>query len=137
VSDPRDCFGSPWLALAAILSYSNIIYILSAIGLSPVGSTHLHTNNTQNNTNNNRTTQITNNVEECRPYPVFASFYPGICLTTEEKTRKNHSQGKRIFSQVNKNLSQSTVCILPRHPHITKPTQTHTLRVRPNFTCPI
>jgi hypothetical protein len=56
--------------------------------LSPGGSTHLHTNNTQNNTNNNRTTQITNNVEECGPCPVFASFYPGICLTTEEKARK-------------------------------------------------
>jgi hypothetical protein len=37
----------------------NIIYLLTAIGLSPGGSTHLHTNNTQNNTNKNRTTQIT------------------------------------------------------------------------------
>jgi hypothetical protein len=101
-----------------------IIYLLTAIGLSPDGSTHLHTNNTQNNTNNN---QITNNVEECGPCPIFASFYPGICLTTEEKARKNHSPGKRNFSQVNKNLSQNTVYILPRHPHITKPTQTHTL----------
>jgi len=36
---------------------------LTAIGLSPGGSTHLHTNNTQNNTNNNQTTQITTNVE--------------------------------------------------------------------------
>jgi hypothetical protein len=89
--------------------------------LSPGGSTHLHTKNTHNNTNNNRTTQITNNVEECGPCPVFARFYPGICLTTEEKARKNHSQGKR-------NLSQSTVYILPRHPHITKPTQSHPLQ---------
>ena len=40
-----------------------MIYLLTAIGLSPGGSTHLHTNNTQNNTNNNRTTQITNNVK--------------------------------------------------------------------------
>jgi hypothetical protein len=94
--------------------------------LSPGGSTHLHTNNTQNNTNNNRTTQITNNVEECGPCPVFARFYSGICLTTEEKARKNHSQGKTNLSQVDKNLSQSTVYILPRHPHITKPTHTHT-----------
>jgi hypothetical protein len=30
-----------------------IIYLLTAIGLSPGGITHLHTNNTQNNTNNN------------------------------------------------------------------------------------
>jgi hypothetical protein len=45
--------------------------------------------------------------EECGPCPVFASFYPEICLTTEEKARKNHSQGKRNFSQVNKNLNQN------------------------------
>jgi hypothetical protein len=102
--------------------------LLTAIGLIPGGSTHLHTNNTQNNTNNIRTTQITNNVEECGPCPVFASFYPGICLTTEEKALTVLSQGKTNLSQVNKNLSQSTVYILPRHPHITKPTQTHTLQ---------
>jgi hypothetical protein len=105
-----------------------IIYLLTAFGLSPGGSIHLHTNNTRNNTNNNRTTQITNNVEECGPCPIFASFYPGILLTAEEKVRKNHSQGKRNFSQINKNPTQSTVYILPRHPHITNPTQTHTLQ---------
>jgi len=40
---------------------------------------------------------------------------------TEEKARKILSQGK-------KNLSQSTVHTLPKHPHITKHTQTHTLQ---------
>jgi len=34
----------------------DMIYLLTAVGLSPGGSTHLHTNNTWNNTNNNRTT---------------------------------------------------------------------------------
>jgi hypothetical protein len=34
---------------------TGMIYLLPAIGLSPGGSTHLHTNNTQNNTNNNYT----------------------------------------------------------------------------------
>jgi len=38
----------------------DMIHLLTAIGLSPGGSTHLHKNNTYNNTNNNRTTQITN-----------------------------------------------------------------------------
>ena len=51
--------------------------------------------------------------------PFLCEFYPGICLITEEKARKNLSQGK-------KNLSQSTVYILPKHPHITKLTHTHT-----------
>ena len=58
-----------------------------------------------------------------------------FALTTEEKARKNLSQGKKNLSQVKKNLSQSTVYILPKTPtyykaltntHITKPTHVHT-----------
>ena len=86
--------------------------LLTAVGLSPGGSTHLHTNNTQNNTNNNRTTQITTNVEECGPCPVFASFTLAFCLTTEEKARKNLSQGKKNLSQVKKK-TQSEYSIHP------------------------
>jgi hypothetical protein len=50
--------------------------------------------------------------------------FPGICLTTEEKARENLSQGKKNLSQVKKNLSQSAVYTFPKHPHITKPSQT-------------
>ena len=32
---------------------NDTIYLLTGIGLSPGGSTHLHANNTYNNTNNN------------------------------------------------------------------------------------
>jgi len=60
-----------------------------------------------------------------RAVPRLYEFYPGIYLTTEKKAQKILSQGKRNLSQVRKNLSQSTVCILPKHPHITK-THTHT-----------
>ena len=63
--------------------------------------------------------------------PRLCEFYPGIRLTTEDKARKNLSQGKKNLSQVKKNLSQSTVYILPEHPHITKPTQTHALQPPP------
>jgi hypothetical protein len=42
--------------------------------------------------------------------PSLYEFYPGICLTTEEKAWKNFSQGKKNLGQVKKNLSQSTVC---------------------------
>ena len=73
-----------------------------------------------------------------RAVPRLYEFYPGICLTTEEKERRNLSQGKKNLnqvkknlsqvkknlSQVKKNLSQSTVYILLKHPHITKPSQT-------------
>jgi hypothetical protein len=65
-----------------------MIYLLTAVGLSPGGSTHLHTNNTQNNTNNKRTTQITTNVEECGPCPVFASFTLAFALQLRKKHRK-------------------------------------------------
>jgi hypothetical protein len=67
----------------------------------------------------------------------LCEFYPGICLTTEEKARKNVSQDKKNLSQVKKNLSHSTVYILPKTPtrykaltntHITKPTHKHTTK---------
>jgi hypothetical protein len=62
-------------------------------------------------------------------------FYLGICLTTEEKVRKNLSQSNKNLSQVKKNLNHSTVYILPKtrthyktltNTHITKPTHAHT-----------
>jgi len=61
-----------------------------------------------------------------RAVPRLCEFYPGICLTTEEKARKNLSQGKKNLSQVKKNLSQSTVYILPKSPtHYKTLTNTH------------
>jgi hypothetical protein len=107
---------------------TDIIYLLTAIGLSPGGSSHLHTNNTQNNTNNNRTTQITTNVEECGPCPVFASFTLAFALHLRKKHGK--PQGEKNLSQVKKNLRvqytyyqnthtfTKTPTHLPKHPHI-------------------
>ena len=46
------------------------------------------TNNTENDTNNNRTTQITNNVEECGPCPVFAGFTLAFALQLRKKHGK-------------------------------------------------
>ena len=56
-------------------------------------------------------------------------FYPGICLTTEEKALINLSQGKKNLSQVNKKLSQSAVYILSKHPHISKQYKTTTVQI--------
>ena len=66
-------------------------------------TTHLHTNNTQNN-KNNRTTQITTNLEECGPCPVFASFTLALALQLRKKHRKpsvrvRKTSGKKNFSQ--------------------------------------
>ena len=41
-----------------------------------------------------------------RVVPRRCEFYPGICLTTEEKARINFSQGKKNLSQSKKNLSK-------------------------------
>jgi hypothetical protein len=65
-----------------------LINLLTAIGLSPGGSTHLHTNNTYNNTNKNRTTQITTYVEECEPCLVFTSFTLAFALQLRTKHGK-------------------------------------------------
>jgi hypothetical protein len=59
-------------------------------------------------------------LEECWPCPVLANYT--LALTTEEKARKNLSQGSRRDSKYTHT----------RHPHITRPThtntQTHTLQ---------
>jgi uncharacterized protein YceK len=64
-----------------------IIYLfLTAIGLTPGGSStvHLHTNNTQNTENG---TYITNKMKEnnweLRAVLGLCELYPGVCLTTE------------------------------------------------------
>jgi hypothetical protein len=84
--------------------YDMIWYLLTATGLSPGGSTHLHTNNTWNNTNNNRTTQIQTNVEECGPCPVFASFTLAFALQLRKKRGKTSVRLRKpsvnCFSQI-------------------------------------
>jgi hypothetical protein len=98
----------------------HMIYLLTAIGLSPGGSTHLHTNNAQNNTNDNRTTQITN-VEECGPCPVFASFTLAFALQPRKKRGKTSVTVRKTSVKVQYTYYQ-------KHPHITKPSQTHTTK---------
>jgi len=90
------------------------IYLLTAVGLSPGGSTHLHTNNTENNTDNNPTTQITNNVEECGPCPVSASFTLAFALQLRKKYGKTSVRVRKTSVRLMKtsvsvqNLSQLT-----------------------------
>jgi hypothetical protein len=75
---------------------ARIIYLLTAIELSSGGSTHLHTNNTQNDTNNNGTTQITTNVKECGPCPVFARFTLAFALPLRKKHGKTSVRLRKI-----------------------------------------
>jgi len=63
--------------------------LLTAIVLSPgVSSTVPIYTKTKH-----RTTKLI--LEECGPSPCLCELYPGICLTTEEKARKNFGQGCR------------------------------------------
>jgi hypothetical protein len=80
-----------------------LIYLLTAIGLTPGDSStvHIYTQTIQ------RTTQLTteqHNLQNekqltyfgrVRGVPRLCELYPRICLTTEEKARKNFSQGSR------------------------------------------
>jgi len=80
--------------------------MLTAIGLPPGGSStvHIYTQTVH------RTTQVTTligrlsgiraqsgqtNWGRVRAMPRLCELYPGICLTTKEKPRKNLSQGSR------------------------------------------
>ena len=129
-----------------------MIYLLTAIELTPGGRSTVHiytqthkqyteqhkTNNTQNNTKQkiHRTTQFwksAGRAPHCR-------FYPGICLTTEEKARKNHIEGSRMvpagtmkihkrtirIQTYNKNTSMSPAGFEPAIPARER-RQTHTL----------
>jgi hypothetical protein len=124
------------MTFSILLFILDTIYLLTAVGLSPGGSTHLYTNNTQNNTKNSETAQITTNVEEGGPCPIFASFTLVICLTAEKKARKNPSQGKKNLSQVTINLIQCTYSYYQStntytNTHITKQYETTTVQINP------
>ena len=58
-----------------------MIYLLTAIGLSPGGNStvHIYTQTIH------ITTQITTNLEECRPCPVFAGFTLAFALQLRKK----------------------------------------------------
>ena len=104
------------------------MYLLTAIGLSPSGSTHLRTDNIQNNTNNNRTTQIQTNVEECGPCPVFASFTLAFALRLRKKHGKTSVRVRKTSVRLRKISVKVQYAYYQKHQHITKPSQTHTLQ---------
>ena len=81
-----------------------MIYLLTASGLSPGGSSTIHIYTQTIHT----TTQKKQYIEQhkiweyknfgiVRAVPRLGELYPGIRLTTEEKARKNLSQGSRTI----------------------------------------
>ena len=103
-----------------------MIYLLTAVGLSPGGSTHLHTNNTQNNTNNNRTTQIQTKVEECEPCPVFAGFTLAFALQLRKKHGKTSVRLRKTSVTVQYTFTKNTHTLQSPHKHTHCKTHSYT-----------
>ena len=68
-----------------------MIYLLIAIGLSPGGSStvHIYTQTIHRTIRNKQYIEQHNNFGRVRPVPLLGQLFPDICLTTEEKARKN------------------------------------------------
>jgi len=68
--------------------------LLTAIGLPPGGSstTHIYTQTIHRMTQNKQYVEQHKNFGRMLAVPCLGELYPGICLTTEEKARKNLSQ---------------------------------------------
>jgi hypothetical protein len=77
-----------------------MIYLLTANGLSPGGSStvHIYTKTIDRTTQNKQYTEQHNNFGRVRAVPRLGELYPDICLTTEEKARKNLSQRSQTIS---------------------------------------
>jgi hypothetical protein len=98
----------------------DMIYLLTAIGFSPGGSTHLHTNTTYNNTNNNQTTLSAVHAPSLRVLPWHLPYNWG----------KSMEKPQSGLIKTSVRLRETSVTIqytyYQKHLHITKPSQTHT-----------
>jgi len=73
-------------------------------------------------------------VKECWLCPVFASFTLVFALQLRRKHGKTSVRVKKNLSQVKRNLSQGTVCILPKHSHAyILPKHPHKLPKHPHY----
>ena len=73
-----------------------MIYLLIAVGLSPGGSStvHIYTKTIH------RTTQITTNLEECEPCPVFVNFTLAFVLQLRKKHGKTSVRVRKTSVRV-------------------------------------
>jgi len=97
-----------------------MIYLLTAIGLSPGGSITVHIS-TQTI---HRTTQVTTNLEECGPCPVLANFTLAFAVQLRKKSGKTSVRLRKTSVRVKKtSLSVLYTYYLNTH---TLQNQTHT-----------
>jgi hypothetical protein len=76
-----------------------MIYLLTAIGLPPGGSStvHIYTQTLHRTTQNKQYIEQNKNFGRMWALPRLGDLYPGICFTTEEKAQKTLSQGSRTI----------------------------------------
>jgi hypothetical protein len=67
-------------------------------------------------------------MDECGPCPVFASFTQTFALQLRKKHGKTSVRVRKPSVRLRKPLSQYSIHIIQKHPHITNPSQTHTLQ---------
>jgi len=72
-----------------------MIYLLTAVGLSPGGSStvHIYTQTVHITTQQKQYIEKHKNFGRVRAVPRLCELYSDICLTTEEKAREKLSQG--------------------------------------------
>ena len=98
-----------------------MIYLLTAIGLPPGGSStvHIYTQTIHRTTQNKQYIEQHKIFGRVRAVPRLGELYPGICLTTEEKARKTLSQGSRRVPVGTMKINNHTIRI---HKHNIKNT---------------
>jgi hypothetical protein len=76
-----------------------MMYLLTAIGLPPGGSStvHIYIQTVHRTTQNKQYIEQHKNFGKVRAVARLGALYPGIWLTTEEKARKNLSQVSRTI----------------------------------------
>jgi hypothetical protein len=112
------------------------MYLLTAIGLTPGGSStvHIYTQIIH------RTTQITTNLEECEPCPAFVSFTLAFALQLRKKHGKTSVRVRKTSVSVQYTHYQNTHTLQNLHthtnthtcPHITKQYKTTTIQIKTN-----
>ena len=96
----------------------NLIYLLTA-DVWQQYSTDLHTQTIHRTTQNKQYTERHKYFGTVRAVPRLCGFYPGICLTTEEKTQKAFSKGSRRVTAGSMKIYEHTIRI---HGHKNKNT---------------
>jgi len=89
----------------------DMIYLLTAIGLTPGGSStvHIYTQTINRTTQNKQYIEQHNNLGECRPCPVLASYTLAFALQLREKHEKTSVRARKPQSCAGQRPAHETV----------------------------